>query len=110
MSSKIALSISTATLVVLALGFGVTDSLESATGTEVPTRGNGKQHHDGIPNSLIYETSPYLLQHAHNPVKWYPWGPDALQLSRDKDILFSIRSVASLAIPDKRRVGKHLVG
>ncbi|MEE2752446.1 MAG: thioredoxin domain-containing protein, partial [Candidatus Latescibacterota bacterium] len=85
MSSKIALSISTATLVVLALGFGVTDSLESATGTEVPTRGNGKQHHDGIPNSLIYETSPYLLQHAHNPVKWYPWGPDALQLSRDKD-------------------------
>jgi len=25
-------------------------------------------------NRLIHETSPYLLQHAHNPVDWYPWG------------------------------------
>lgn len=25
-------------------------------------------------NHLIHETSPYLLQHAHNPVEWYPWG------------------------------------
>jgi hypothetical protein len=25
-------------------------------------------------NELIHETSPYLLQHAHNPVNWYPWG------------------------------------
>lgn len=29
------------------------------------------------PNHLIKESSPYLLQHAHNPVDWYPWGPDA---------------------------------
>ena len=29
-------------------------------------------------NRLIDETSPYLLQHAHNPVDWYPWGEDAL--------------------------------
>ena len=29
-------------------------------------------------NRLIHETSPYLLQHAHNPVDWYPWGPEAL--------------------------------
>ena len=29
-------------------------------------------------NSLIKETSPYLLQHAHNPVNWYPWGEEAL--------------------------------
>jgi hypothetical protein len=27
-------------------------------------------------NRLIDETSPYLLQHAHNPVDWYPWGPE----------------------------------
>ena len=32
-----------------------------------------------MPNKLINETSPYLLQHAHNPVDWYPWGEEALQ-------------------------------
>ena len=31
-----------------------------------------------MPNRLAGETSPYLLQHANNPVDWYPWGPDAL--------------------------------
>ena len=43
-------------------------------------------------NRLINETSPYLLQHAHNPVDWYPWGPEALERSRteDKPILLSI--------------------
>ena len=30
-------------------------------------------------NRLAGETSPYLLQHAHNPVDWYPWGPEALE-------------------------------
>ena len=44
------------------------------------------------PNRLIHETSPYLLQHAHNPVDWYPWGPEALQLAKeqDKPLLLSI--------------------
>lgn len=43
-------------------------------------------------NQLIHESSPYLLQHAHNPVNWYPWGEKALALSRDQDkpILVSI--------------------
>src|SRR3990172_8560394 len=43
-------------------------------------------------NQLIRETSPYLLQHAHNPVNWYPWGPEALRLSREqnKPIFLSI--------------------
>ena len=43
-------------------------------------------------NRLINETSPYLLQHAHNPVNWYPWGPEALQLAKDenKPIFLSI--------------------
>ncbi len=43
-------------------------------------------------NHLINETSPYLLQHAHNPVEWYPWGKEALELARrgDKPILLSI--------------------
>jgi hypothetical protein len=46
----------------------------------------------GKPNRLIHETSPYLLQHAYNPVDWYPWGPEALQLAKEKNrpILLSI--------------------
>ena len=43
-------------------------------------------------NRLIHETSPYLLQHASNPVAWYPWGPEALQaaLAQNRPILLSI--------------------
>ncbi len=43
-------------------------------------------------NRLIYETSPYLLQHAHNPVDWYAWGDEAFQKAKaeDKPILVSI--------------------
>ena len=43
-------------------------------------------------NRLADETSPYLLQHAENPVDWYPWGEEALQAARDsgKPILLSI--------------------
>ena len=43
-------------------------------------------------NALANETSPYLLQHAHNPVDWQPWGPAALERARreDKPILLSI--------------------
>jgi uncharacterized protein YyaL (SSP411 family) len=45
-----------------------------------------------MPNRLIKETSPYLLQHAHNPVDWYPWGEEALARARaeNKVILVSI--------------------
>ena len=43
-------------------------------------------------NRLIHETSPYLLQHAHNPVDWYPWGEEAFQKARseNKPILLSV--------------------
>lgn len=43
-------------------------------------------------NSLIGETSPYLLQHAHNPVNWYPWGKQAFELAQQqgKPIFLSI--------------------
>ena len=43
-------------------------------------------------NRLIHETSPYLLQHAHNPVDWYPWSAEALERARreNKPILVSI--------------------
>ena len=36
-------------------------------------------------NRLADETSPYLLQHAHNPVDWYPWGDEALQRAKDEN-------------------------
>lgn len=36
-------------------------------------------------NRLIYQKSPYLLQHAHNPLDWYPWGEEAFQLAKDQD-------------------------
>ncbi|MDX2003112.1 MAG: thioredoxin domain-containing protein [Chitinophagales bacterium] len=43
-------------------------------------------------NRLVKESSPYLLQHAYNPVDWYPWGEEALQraVTEDKPILVSI--------------------
>jgi uncharacterized protein len=43
-------------------------------------------------NRLIHETSPYLLQHAHNPVDWYPWGEEAFQKAKsdNKPVLLSI--------------------
>jgi uncharacterized protein len=45
-----------------------------------------------MPNHLIHETSPYLLQHAHNPVEWYAWKPEAFERAKreDKPILVSI--------------------
>jgi uncharacterized protein len=43
-------------------------------------------------NALIREKSPYLLQHAHNPVNWYPWGQDAFKKAKreDKPIFLSV--------------------
>ena len=45
-----------------------------------------------MPNKLAGQSSPYLLQHQHNPVDWYPWGEEALQRARDenKPIFLSI--------------------
>src|SRR5690349_8546866 len=47
---------------------------------------------DHKPNRLIHEKSPYLLQHAYNPVDWYPWGDEAFKKAREenKPIFLSI--------------------
>ena len=47
---------------------------------------------ESMPNRLIHETSPYLLQHAENPVNWYPWGEEAKARAHqeDKPILLSV--------------------
>jgi uncharacterized protein YyaL (SSP411 family) len=39
----------------------------------------------GSANRLAREKSPYLLQHAHNPVDWFPWGDEAFELARTRD-------------------------
>src|SRR5260370_857834 len=52
----------------------------SPVGTTEPT-----MTQPAFTNSLVHETSPYLKQHAHNPVDWYPWGPEALKRARELD-------------------------
>ena len=49
-------------------------------------------NHGDYTNHLASETSPYLLQHAGNPVEWYPWGPEALERAHleHKPILLSV--------------------
>jgi uncharacterized protein YyaL (SSP411 family) len=43
-------------------------------------------HAERKPNRLIHEKSPYLLQHAYNPVDWYPWGEEAFERARDRNV------------------------
>ncbi len=53
---------------------------------------SGKDQYPRMSNRLQYETSPYLLQHAENPVDWYPWGEEAFENARvqDKPVFLSI--------------------
>lgn len=43
------------------------------------------EQHPLYTNRLIHQKSPYLLQHAHNPVDWYPWSEEAFQAAKDQD-------------------------
>jgi uncharacterized protein YyaL (SSP411 family) len=60
------------------------DSNKGSNGTQPPLCRHA--------NNLLHEKSPYLLQHAHNPVDWYPWGDDAFQraIREDKPVFLSI--------------------
>ncbi len=51
---------------------------------------NKQMRQEKYTNDLIHETSPYLLQHAHNPVNWMPWGDKALQKAKDENKLLII--------------------
>jgi uncharacterized protein len=64
-------------------------SLAEGDADPAPANGDRPGRHT---NRLARETSPYLLSHAHNPVDWYPWGPEALEKARkeDKPIFLSI--------------------
>ena len=52
--------------------------------------GGQDAHNNKTGNHLINESSPYLLQHAHNPVDWYPWNDEALQKAQKEDKLIII--------------------
>lgn len=54
--------------------------------------GDGMPNSNRVPNRLADEKSPYLLQHAYNPVNWYPWGNEAFEKakSENKPIFLSI--------------------
>jgi uncharacterized protein YyaL (SSP411 family) len=65
-------------------------TLSSACGqTRTDNSGKQKDMHK-YTNELINESSPYLLQHAHNPVNWYPWGEKALNKAKDENKLLVI--------------------
>ena len=53
--------------------------------TRVPAGTETDTNEGKTPNRLIHEKSPYLLQHAYNPVDWYPWGPEAFAKAREED-------------------------
>ncbi|MGB5645616.1 MAG: thioredoxin domain-containing protein, partial [Muriicola sp.] len=50
----------------------------------------GKTEEQAFSNALIHETSPYLLQHAHNPVDWVPWSDKALKEAQAQDKLIVV--------------------
>ncbi len=64
--------------------------LSTSCHNKVSTQTNNMKHKYKFTNKLIDENSPYLIQHAHNPVNWYPWGEEALQKAKDEDKLILI--------------------
>lgn len=82
-------------LILLLLGALYMTDYSQSTAESARDHDSQLQNPDGswkFTNALIHQTSPYLLQHAHNPVDWHPWGPDAFQLARKqgKPIFLSI--------------------
>jgi uncharacterized protein YyaL (SSP411 family) len=77
-------------LLLLALGAVAGMVVAVAAGAWQARQQNAGSH--SYTNRLIHETSPYLLMHAHNPVDWYPWGPEAFAKAKQegKPIFLSI--------------------
>lgn len=63
-------------------------STEKSSGTRMKQdeSGHGVATGDRTPNRLVDETSPYLLQHAYNPVDWRPWGEEAFEEAKRRDV------------------------
>src|SRR5690554_6678205 len=73
-------------------GATVTSDAEQTARTGDASAEAGASRDHKYTNRLAGETSPYLLQHAHNPVDWYPWGEEAFAAARaqDKPIFLSV--------------------
>ena len=76
----------------LLAAFGAAAIAASASSQEQPMSGLSTKnpqatqpHAQGKPNRLLNESSPYLLQHAYNPVDWYAWGDEAFKAAREQD-------------------------
>ncbi len=75
-------------LCALTLLIGLSNSVFASDSDEVSTAPAGKS--DVKTNRLSLESSPYLLLHAHNPVDWYPWGPEAIEKAKaENKIIFT---------------------
>src|SRR5512140_975065 len=63
-----------------------------ATGAGPLRTRHAEDGHPRFPNRAAVERSPYLLQHAHNPVSWYPWGEEAFEAARrlDRPVFLSV--------------------
>ncbi len=87
--SRISIGIAPATLATIFTTCWAAGAPEGKQADMAATTQPGAQAHT---NRLIHATSPYLLQHAHNPVDWYEWGPEALEAARrtDRPIFLSI--------------------
>ena len=79
--SIITITIFGTALLIPAISFGSSDTAKQTTSNQSVK-----------PNRLINESSPYLLQHATNPIDWFPWGPEAFDKARreDKPVFLSI--------------------
>ncbi|MDY3556452.1 DUF255 domain-containing protein [Gemmata sp. JC717] len=77
-------------LTLLALLLSTACALPAATpDVTAQPKGQEKPTEKAKPNRLAKESSPYLLQHAHNPVDWYPWGPEAFERAKtEKKLIF----------------------
>ena len=69
---------------------GITVLIGLTTGCSPKNSAMKKDGDHEFTNQLIDESSPYLLQHAHNPVNWHPWGEEALQKAKDENKLLII--------------------
>jgi hypothetical protein len=78
--------VATIAVIIFALIWPLEDALSAESAKQIPPDRPPKY------NRLIHESSPYLLQHADNPVDWYPWGEEAFETARmeDKPIFLSI--------------------
>lgn len=74
----------------LLVSAGLVGADEPAEGAAVSGQTAEKNRHPA--NRLARESSPYLLMHAHNPIQWYPWGPEAFEKARaeDKPVFLSV--------------------